>query len=58
MTNKEAAETLKGEKWIGCAEKWNEAFKMAITAAIEHGELLEDLEDDECSDENTSTKDQ
>ena len=32
MTDKEAIATLKGEKWICCAEKWNEAIEKAVTA--------------------------
>lgn len=32
MTNEEAIKTLKGEAWISCAEKWNEALDMAIKA--------------------------
>lgn len=32
MTRKEAIKTLKGEAWICCAEKWNEALEMAIKA--------------------------
>lgn len=30
MTREEAIKTLKGEAWICCAEKWNEALDMAI----------------------------
>lgn len=30
MTKEEAIKTLKGEAWICCAEKWNEALDMAI----------------------------
>lgn len=32
MTREEAIKTLKGEAWICCAEKWNEALDMAIKA--------------------------
>lgn len=32
MTREEAIKTLKGEAWISCAEKWNEALDMAIEA--------------------------
>lgn len=32
MTSEEAIKTLKGEAWVCCAEKWNEALDMAIQA--------------------------
>lgn len=32
MTREEAIKTLKGEAWICCAEKYNEALNMAIKA--------------------------
>ena len=32
MTSEEAIKTLKGEAWLCCAEKWNEALNMAIKA--------------------------
>jgi hypothetical protein len=32
MTLDEAIKTLKGEAWLCCAEKWNEALNMAIKA--------------------------
>ena len=36
MTREEAIKTLKGEAWLCCAEKWNEALNMAIKA-LEQG---------------------
>lgn len=35
MTREEAIKTLKGEAWICCAEKWNEALDMAVSALSE-----------------------
>lgn len=32
MTREEAIKTLKGEAWISCSEKWNEALELAIKA--------------------------
>lgn len=32
MTREEAIKTLRGEAWICCSEKWNEALDMAIKA--------------------------
>lgn len=32
MTKEEAIKTLKGEAWVCCAEKWNEALEIAIEA--------------------------
>ena len=32
MTRAEAIKTLKGEAWICCAEKWDEALKIAINS--------------------------
>lgn len=32
MTREEAIKTLKGEAWICCQEKWQEALNMAIKA--------------------------
>ena len=36
MTREEASKTLKGEAWICCSEKWNEALDMAISALSEN----------------------
>jgi len=36
MTREEAIKTLKGEAWLCCAEKWNEALDMAISALSEN----------------------
>lgn len=36
MTREEAIKTLKGEAWICCSEKWNEALDMAISALSEN----------------------
>lgn len=36
MTREEAIRTLKGEAWICCAEKWNEALDMAVSALSEN----------------------
>lgn len=36
MTREEAIKTLKGEAWICCAEKWNEALDMAVSALSEN----------------------
>lgn len=32
MTAEEAIKTLKGEAWVCCSEKWNEALGMAVEA--------------------------
>ena len=37
MEREEAIKTLKGEAWICCTEKWNEALEIAIKA-LEHPE--------------------
>ncbi len=43
MTREEAIKTLKGEAWICCSEKWNEALDMAIKA-LEQEPVIEPLE--------------
>jgi hypothetical protein len=42
MTREEAVKTLKGEAWICCAEKWNEALDMAIKA-LERDTVLDKI---------------
>lgn len=52
MTREEAIKTLKGEAWICCSEKWNEALAMAIKEleqqpskdCIDRQELLSEIE--------------
>lgn len=42
MTREEAIKTLKGEAWICCAEKWNEALDMAIKS-LEQESVLDKI---------------
>lgn len=48
-SEEEVIKTLKGEAWICCAEKWNEALDMA-NKALKRDNKIRDILNKDCTD--------